>query len=152
MSAKFNQYIIWPDILSFQTPFTLTLRIWDIYILEGEKVLPAMSYTILKLHKSKRVDSTQCEPAGVSNISLTCVCVWLTEHLMKLSMEDLVEFLQVTLSKNFFFEDDFVIEQLHTSMTELRRAKLDLPAPGKQTLTVLGCDFKKTQTKLKQHW
>ncbi|XP_076578643.1 USP6 N-terminal-like protein isoform X2 [Chaetodon auriga] len=88
-----------------RTPFTLTLRIWDIYILEGERLLPAMSYTILKLHK---------------------------KHLMKLSMEELVEFLQETLSKNFFFEDDFVIEQLQTSMTELRRAKLDLPAPGKE--------------------
>lgn len=41
-----------------QTPFTLTLRIWDIYILEGERVLPAMSYTLLKLHKSKTVSST----------------------------------------------------------------------------------------------
>ncbi|XP_042367676.1 USP6 N-terminal-like protein [Plectropomus leopardus] len=87
-----------------RTPFTLTLRIWDIYILEGERVLPSMSYTILKLHK---------------------------KHLMKLSMEELVEFLQVTLSKDFFFEDDFVIEQLQASMTELRRAKLELPAPGK---------------------
>uniref|UniRef100_A0A3B4GDN7 USP6 N-terminal-like protein n=1 Tax=Pundamilia nyererei TaxID=303518 RepID=A0A3B4GDN7_9CICH len=84
-----------------RTPFTLTLRIWDIYILEGERVLPAMSYTLLKLHK----------------------------HLMKLSMEELVEFLQVTLSKDFFCEDDFVIEQLQASMTELRRAKLELPAP-----------------------
>lgn len=86
-----------------RTPFTLTLRIWDIYILEGERLLPAMSYTILKLHK---------------------------KHLLKLSMEELVEFLQVTLSKDFFFEDDFVVEQLQASMTELRRAKLDLPAPG----------------------
>ena len=49
---------------------------------------------------------------------------------MKLSMEDLVEFLQESLSKDFFFEDDVVIEQLQASMTELRRAKLDLPAPG----------------------
>ncbi|XP_047245743.1 USP6 N-terminal-like protein isoform X2 [Girardinichthys multiradiatus] len=88
-----------------RTPFTLTLRIWDIYILEGERVLPTMSYTILKLHK---------------------------KHLMKLSMEELVEFLQVTLAKDFFFEDDFVIEQLQASMTELRRAKLELPAPGKE--------------------
>ncbi|XP_026182472.1 USP6 N-terminal-like protein isoform X2 [Mastacembelus armatus] len=87
-----------------RTPFTLTLRIWDIYILEGERVLPAMSYTILKLHK---------------------------KHLMKLSMEELVEFLQVTLSKDFFFEDDYVVEQLQASMSELRRAKLELPAPGK---------------------
>ncbi|XP_015817527.3 USP6 N-terminal-like protein isoform X1 [Nothobranchius furzeri] len=88
-----------------RTPFTLTLRIWDVYILEGERILPAMSYTILKLHK---------------------------KHLMKLSMEELVEFLQVSLAKDFFYEDDFVIEQLQASMTELRRAKLELPAPAKE--------------------
>ncbi|XP_053718944.1 USP6 N-terminal-like protein isoform X1 [Synchiropus splendidus] len=88
-----------------RTPFTLTLRIWDIYILEGERVLPAMSYTVLKLHK---------------------------KHLMKLSMEELVDFLQVTLSKNFFLEDDIVIEQLQASMAELRRNKLELPAPAKE--------------------
>ncbi|KAM4569163.1 USP6 N-terminal-like protein isoform 2-T2 [Odontesthes bonariensis] len=88
-----------------RTPFTLTLRIWDIYILEGERVLPAMSYTILKLHK---------------------------KHLLKLSMEELVEFLQVTLSKNFYFDDDIAVEQLQASMTELRRAKLDLPSPGNE--------------------
>uniref|UniRef100_A0A671P3Y7 USP6 N-terminal-like protein n=1 Tax=Sinocyclocheilus anshuiensis TaxID=1608454 RepID=A0A671P3Y7_9TELE len=35
-----------------RTPFTLTLRLWDIFILEGEKVLTAMAYTILQLHKS----------------------------------------------------------------------------------------------------
>lgn len=64
-----------------------------------------MSYTILKLHR---------------------------KHLMKLSMEELVEFLQETLAKDFFFEDDFVIEQLQVSMTELKRAKLDLPEPGKE--------------------
>lgn len=88
-----------------RTPFTLTLRIWDIYILEGERVLTAMSYTVLKLHK---------------------------KHLLKLSMEELVEFLQATLSKDFYFEDDFVIEQLQNSMSELRRAKLELPPPGKE--------------------
>lgn len=88
-----------------RTPFTLNLRIWDIYILEGERVLTAMSYTILKLHR---------------------------RHLMRLSMEKLVEFLQETLAKEFFFEDDFVIEQLQISMAELKRAKLDLPEPGKE--------------------
>ncbi|XP_004588574.2 USP6 N-terminal-like protein isoform X2 [Ochotona princeps] len=88
-----------------RTPFTLNLRIWDIYIFEGERVLTAMSYTILKLHK---------------------------KHLMKLSMEELVEFLQETLAKDFFYEDDFVIEQLQISMAELKRAKLDLPEPGKE--------------------
>nr|XP_033813812.1 USP6 N-terminal-like protein isoform X2 [Geotrypetes seraphini] len=88
-----------------RTPFPLNLRIWDIYVLEGERILTAMSYTILKLHK---------------------------KYLMKLSMEELVEFLQQTLGVNFYFEDDFAIEQLQNSMAELKRAKLDLPPPGKE--------------------
>ncbi|XP_054618145.1 USP6 N-terminal-like protein isoform X2 [Dunckerocampus dactyliophorus] len=87
-----------------RTPFTLTLRIWDIYILEGERLLPAMSYTVLKLHRKR---------------------------LMKMAMEELVEFLQVSLSKDFLLEDDLVIEHLQASMAELRRVKLELPAPGK---------------------
>mgnify|MGYP003685643907 CR=1 FL=1 len=36
----------------FQIPFTLTLRLWDIFILEGEKILTAMAYNIIKLHRS----------------------------------------------------------------------------------------------------
>lgn len=32
-------------------PFGLCLRIWDIYLLDGEKVITAMAFTILKLHK-----------------------------------------------------------------------------------------------------
>ncbi|XP_057259748.1 USP6 N-terminal-like protein isoform X1 [Pezoporus wallicus] len=87
------------------TPFTLSLRIWDIYLLEGERILTAMSYTILKLHKKR---------------------------LMKLRMEELAEFLQDTLAKNFFYEDDYVIDHLQNSMSELKRAKLDLPVPGKE--------------------
>ncbi|XP_069485808.1 USP6 N-terminal-like protein isoform X2 [Ambystoma mexicanum] len=87
-----------------RTPFTLSLRIWDIYILEGERVLTAMSYTILKLHR---------------------------KYLMKLSMEELIEFLQERLAKDFYFDDDFVIEQLQNSMSELKRTKLDLPPQAK---------------------
>ncbi|XP_069765057.1 USP6 N-terminal-like protein [Narcine bancroftii] len=87
-----------------RTPFTLTLRLWDIYMLEGDRILTAMSYTILKVHK---------------------------KHMMKLAMEDLIEFLQESLAKDFFFEDDFVIDQLQNSMSELKRSKLDIPPPGK---------------------
>lgn len=99
-------------------------------------MLPAMSYTILKMHKSKAVYFLhwyQLVSTSKRLKSLICLCV-IAEHLMKLSMEELVEFLQVTLSKDFFFEDDFVIEQLQASMTELRRAKLELPAPGTDTV------------------
>ncbi|XP_041444392.1 USP6 N-terminal-like protein isoform X1 [Xenopus laevis] len=87
-----------------RTPFTLNLRIWDIYILEGERILTAMSYTILKLHK---------------------------RTLIKQSLEDLIEFLQEELARDFHYDDDYVIEQLSLSLTELRRAKLGLPPLGK---------------------
>lgn len=92
-------------------------------------MLPSMSYTILKLHKSKTCTPHTVVPTNQILPRHSCMCMC-PEHLMKLSMEDLVEFLQVTLSKNFFLEDDFVIEQLQASMSELRRAKLELPAAG----------------------
>lgn len=87
-----------------RTPFTLTLRLWDIYILEGERVLTAMAYTILKLHKKR---------------------------LLKMTLEDLREFLQEKIAASLHFEDDIVIEQLQASMAELRKMKFDLPPPAK---------------------
>lgn len=87
-----------------RSPFTLTLRLWDIYILEGEKMLTAMAYTTLKMHKKR---------------------------LQKLPLEDLREFLQEDLSVSFFVPDDAVIEHLQTAMSELRSKKLDHPPPAK---------------------
>ncbi|XP_035507684.1 USP6 N-terminal-like protein [Morone saxatilis] len=87
-----------------RTPFTLTLRLWDIFILEGERLLTAMSYTILKIHKKR---------------------------LLKMSLEELREFLQERIAQTFFYSDDIIVEQLQASMTELRKMKLDLPPPGK---------------------
>ncbi|XP_048829425.1 USP6 N-terminal-like protein [Brienomyrus brachyistius] len=87
-----------------RTPFTLTLRLWDIYILEGEKILIAMAYTILKLHKKR---------------------------LLKMCLEDLREFLQEEIAGCFFMSDDTVVEQLQASLSELRKMKLDLPPAAK---------------------
>ncbi|XP_031421032.1 USP6 N-terminal-like protein [Clupea harengus] len=87
-----------------RTPFTLTLRLWDIYIMEGERVLSAMAYTALKLHKKR---------------------------LLKMNLEDLREFLQEEIATSYCVSDDLVIEQLQASMSELRKMKLDLPPPGK---------------------
>nr|XP_033784442.1 uncharacterized protein LOC117352238 isoform X2 [Geotrypetes seraphini] len=87
-----------------RTPFTLTLRLWDIYILEGERVLTAMAYTILKLHK---------------------------KHLLKMSLEELREFLQEKIARSLSYDDDIVVDHLQASMTELRKIKLDLPLPAK---------------------
>lgn len=58
------------------------------------------------------------------------------ERLLKMSLEDLREFLQERIAQTFFYSDDVIIEQLQASMTELRKMKLDLPPPGKQAHTV----------------
>ncbi|XP_072931015.1 USP6 N-terminal-like protein isoform X2 [Epargyreus clarus] len=84
-----------------RVPFSLCLRVWDIYLLDGERVVTAMAYTILKLHK---------------------------KAIMKLNDMDLiVNFIQVKLHKDFGYEDDVVIYHLERSMDELKRAKLDYP-------------------------
>ncbi|XP_044537342.1 USP6 N-terminal-like protein isoform X2 [Gracilinanus agilis] len=87
-----------------RTPFTLTLRLWDVYILEGERALPAMAFTVLKLHRKR---------------------------LLKMALEDLREFLQEKLAGPWPYEDDAVLEQLQASMAELRRMKCELPPPAK---------------------
>nr|KAG5703276.1 hypothetical protein BaRGS_025518 [Batillaria attramentaria] len=86
--------------LNEETPFHLTLRLWDIYMLEGDRLLVAMSYCIMKLHRRR---------------------------LMKMQMEEMSEFLQSTIEKDFGYEDDVVIEQLQVCQEELRKAKMDLP-------------------------
>ncbi|CAH1798329.1 unnamed protein product [Owenia fusiformis] len=85
-------------------PFHLTLRIWDIYMLEGERVLCTMGYLLLKMHKRK---------------------------IVKMDMEELFGFLQNGLEKDFGYEDDVVVDQLQVAMDELRKAKMDVPPPGK---------------------
>lgn len=47
-----------------QVPFPLALRTWDIYILEGEHVLNAMTYTTLKVHRSKSAGPTEARVQG----------------------------------------------------------------------------------------
>lgn len=69
---------------------------------------------------------------------------------MKLQMEELVEFLQESLAKDFFYEDDFVIEQLQNSISELKRAKLDLPVAGKKLAHMERCRVRYLE--LFTHW
>lgn len=49
---------------------------------------------------------------------------------MKMSLEELREFLQERIAQTFFYSDDMIVEQLQASMAELRKMKLDLPSPG----------------------
>ncbi|XP_006789729.1 USP6 N-terminal-like protein [Neolamprologus brichardi] len=65
-----------------RTPFTLTLRLWDIYILEGEKMLSAMAYTILKLHKSE-YEAVPCRALSLD----TAAAAVATRHTMEAEEE-----------------------------------------------------------------
>ncbi|KAK4877243.1 hypothetical protein RN001_009749 [Aquatica leii] len=86
-----------------RVPFSLCLRIWDIYLLDGERVITAMAITILKLHK---------------------------RNIIKLrDMDSIVHFIQVKLYKDFMYDDDTVIQTLEKTMDELKRSKLDHPGP-----------------------
>lgn len=49
-----------------------------------------------------------------------------------MGMEELSEFLQQSLEKDFQYEDDLVIEQLQVCQEELRKAKMDLPPRPRQ--------------------
>nr|XP_022293147.1 USP6 N-terminal-like protein isoform X2 [Crassostrea virginica] len=81
-------------------PFTLTLRLWDIFILEGEKILTAMAYNIIKLHRRK---------------------------LLRMGPDEILQFFQSELERNFGYDDDTVIDQLQICLEELRKAKMDFP-------------------------
>lgn len=84
-------------------PFSLCLRIWDIYMIEGERVVVAMAFTILRLHRTK---------------------------LLKMKDMDLMtDFLQTQLHKDFGYDDDYVIRAVEQSMMDLKRSKMDLPPP-----------------------
>uniref|UniRef100_T1PJ32 Rab-GTPase n=1 Tax=Musca domestica TaxID=7370 RepID=T1PJ32_MUSDO len=88
-------------------PFSLSLRVWDIFLLEGDRVITAMAITILYLHKN--------------------------ELLRLKDMDSILEYLQVKLHKNFGYNDDFAIEALERVMKKLKEHKLDVPPPAKVT-------------------
>lgn len=84
-----------------RVPFRLALRIWDVYLLDGERVLIAMAYNLLKLNR---------------------------RQLMRLGMDDILQYLQIRMERSEM-EDDVVIESLQRCMEELKKAKLDYPGP-----------------------
>jgi len=102
-----------------RVPFSLTLRLWDVFMMEGEVVLTCMSYTLLKLHKSK-----SCLLSLL--MRLTCLS-FVTGSVIRKGMEELIEFLQVDLEKDFGYHDDEAITALQQSILELKKHKMQLP-------------------------
>ncbi|TDG45296.1 hypothetical protein AWZ03_008265 [Drosophila navojoa] len=88
-----------------RVPFSLSLRVWDIFLLDGDRVILAMAVTILYLHK---------------------------DELLRLKdMDGIIEYLQVKLHKNFGYSDDDAIQALERVMKKLKDLKLDVPPPAK---------------------
>ena len=53
---------------------------------------------------------------------------FISERLLKLrQMEEIVHFLQITVAKDFGYENNLVVESLQVAMEELRKARMDLP-------------------------
>ena len=48
--------------------------------------------------------------------------------LLKKGMDDLLEFIQVNLGRDFGFDDDKVMESLRTNLDELKKSGLHLPS------------------------
>ncbi|XP_017069325.1 USP6 N-terminal-like protein isoform X1 [Drosophila eugracilis] len=88
-----------------RVPFSLSLRVWDIFMLDGDRVILSMAITILYLHK---------------------------DELLRLKdMDAIIEYLQVKLHKNFGYSDDDAIQALERVMKKLKDLKLDVPPPAK---------------------
>jgi len=94
-------------------PFSIVIRIWDLYLLEGECIMFAVAYTILKIHR---------------------------KVLLKMGMDEILEFLQKTLEKEFVYEDDYFIETaLRENLAELKSIRLHTAGPTPEN------EFPKTQ-------
>ncbi|XP_051696698.1 USP6 N-terminal-like protein isoform X3 [Oryctolagus cuniculus] len=88
-----------------EAPFSLVLRFFDVYILEGEAMLTAMSYTALKIHR---------------------------RYLLKCSGNSLHEYLQDGLRRTWDMRDDAVLRRLQATKEELVKFKCLLPPSAKQ--------------------
>ncbi|GAV07748.1 hypothetical protein RvY_17555 [Ramazzottius varieornatus] len=90
-----------------RVPFHLCLRLWDVYLYEGERLLIAMAFNVFRMHE---------------------------KAVLKLkSMDDIFGFLQ-RLELDFGYPDDEVVKRLGECMDELRRSKLDLPTSADNEL------------------
>lgn len=49
------------------------------------------------------------------------------------SMDEMIAFLQVTLQKDFGYNDDYVIKTFEQCSEDLRKAKMDLPPPAPES-------------------
>jgi hypothetical protein len=85
-----------------RVPFSLALRLWDVFLYYGDCILSVMAYNIMKMHQ---------------------------KTIRKLNMETFMEFIQTTIANDFGFPDDKVMESLQDCLKKLQNDKMAIPPP-----------------------
>uniref|UniRef100_A0AC34F2Y6 Rab-GAP TBC domain-containing protein n=1 Tax=Panagrolaimus sp. ES5 TaxID=591445 RepID=A0AC34F2Y6_9BILA len=83
----------WLGCFLDRVPFSLALRIWDVFLYYGDSVLIAMGYNIMRLHQ---------------------------KTLQKLSKEKCLEYIQFGLAKDFGFSNDETMKSLKKCLDTIR--------------------------------
>uniref|UniRef100_A0A8R1TKV8 Rab-GAP TBC domain-containing protein n=1 Tax=Onchocerca volvulus TaxID=6282 RepID=A0A8R1TKV8_ONCVO len=87
-----------------RVPFPLALRLWDVFLLEGDVILIAMAYNIMRMHE---------------------------KTIRKLQMENFMEYIQTVIAQDFGFSDDETMKSLQDCLKKLHNDRMLLPAPPK---------------------
>ena len=82
-------------------PFSLVLRLYDVFILEGDRILNAMGFHILKMFR---------------------------KQILKMDLEGIAPLLQEEIP-SYNFDNDEIMESLQETIVELKRSKFDRPPP-----------------------
>ncbi|CAJ0957551.1 unnamed protein product, partial [Mesorhabditis belari] len=85
-----------------RVPFPLALRLWDVFLYEGDTILMAMAINIMKMHE---------------------------RTIRKLTLETFMEFIQSTMAEDFQFPDDEVMKSLREVLTKLISDRTQRPPP-----------------------
>ncbi|VIO94068.1 Uncharacterized protein BM_BM6579 [Brugia malayi] len=87
-----------------RVPFPLALRLWDVFLLEGDVILIAMAYNIMRMHE---------------------------KTMRKLQMENFMEYIQTVIAQDFGFSDEETMKSLQDCLRKLHNDRMLLPASPK---------------------
>lgn len=85
-----------------RVPFSLALRLWDVFLVEGDSILLAMAYNIMKMHE---------------------------KSIRKHTMESFMEFIQNDIAQDFGYSDDEVMYSLRETLSKLKSDRQHVPPP-----------------------
>ncbi|EJD74859.1 TBC domain-containing protein [Loa loa] len=87
-----------------RVPFPLALRLWDVFLLEGDVILIAMAYNIMRMHE---------------------------KTMRKLQMENFMEYIQTVIAQDFGFSDEETMKSLQDCLRKLYNDRMLLPPSPK---------------------